>query len=794
MADALSDILTLTNAFGQFTNSVVQLHDTRVQVETASKAALINKANYDFMQRFNLNPGDPNRISLDEGDPNYWRTQLESHNQQVEGFLGSVKDKNIQNGVRQQLAGSTQNFALQLSNVLAGAEVKRTQESFEVGLQAKLSMGDLDGVVSDWEMAKRIQMYSPVQEAEIYKKYVLPVYASKVATAAKGKPENAQDLNMALSDIRKQSPSAETPGDQLQRAATMISQELTANKEAFDPVWKALWTDPMDKNLHTPESMLNAMQELQALEGKIPEGDMQIKKQDLAMGMTKITSMQAEEYVNILAEMYPEGTMPDSVYKQQVAHLNDMRSGQTSEYTSAEISQQISRLNVMRMDPASDRAKNMDTTKYQQLYIGVSQAMQSAKTLTSKTSLANLMNEYMDVAASTGNTALANTIRGDMDKFLKENAELVGFTTAMTPGNIRNIVSLQAGAMGISDKAVKEWIDKKDTPASRVFDLVLSQAVGTVNALQASKPLTGPQATEELTQAVRLAVTNLALADNLKTGIFTNEQEQLSTIQGIIDRGDLAGFSYRDVFDNAGNQTFAEGQVGKVRDYFDRTIARQIEAKIIPYAKAQLIPIQTAGQDRFYISPDKTKIYAEDSIGGKLVIRSADYSELPANFNAMNDSQKANALRTVSSWDILRTPGESVRQENASLTAGGGLIGNTIAALTGGANQGALTALSAKASATITQYSRPGMGYVVANDPAVAKQVARAKEFKAWEESRNTAEKAFKNRYTAPPKDSNGQALYSDQDWKSMDGFARAKVYKQDISQWLDVDQWSDIK
>jgi hypothetical protein len=71
MADALSDILTLTNAFGQFANSVTQLHNTRVQMETAAKQSLINKSRYDFLQRFNKPLGDPDRIEMDEDSPNY---------------------------------------------------------------------------------------------------------------------------------------------------------------------------------------------------------------------------------------------------------------------------------------------------------------------------------------------------------------------------------------------------------------------------------------------------------------------------------------------------------------------------------------------------------------------------------------------------------------------------------------------------------------------------------------------------------------------------------------------------
>ena len=177
MADALSDILSLTQAFGQFSNSVVQLHNTRVQVETAAKSAVINKANYDFMQRFNLNPGDPNRISLDEGDQNYWRTALQDYEGQVETHLGSIKNPRVQNAVRQNLQSSSQDFALKLSNVVAQAEIQQTQEQLIVGFDAYAEQGQYEQALALAEMADTEGLLSPAQRALFEKERVIPARA-----------------------------------------------------------------------------------------------------------------------------------------------------------------------------------------------------------------------------------------------------------------------------------------------------------------------------------------------------------------------------------------------------------------------------------------------------------------------------------------------------------------------------------------------------------------------------------------------------------------------------------------
>jgi len=178
MADAISDILSLTQAFGQFSESVTRLHNTRVQVETAAKSAIINKANYDFMQRFNLNPGDPNRISLDKGDTNYWRDALKDYEGQVETHLGSIKNLRVQNAVRQNLQSSSQDFALKLSNVVAAAEVQRTQEQFIVGLDAYMSSGNYEGAVAFGEAGNKLQLFSPAEWAKIERERILPAKAA----------------------------------------------------------------------------------------------------------------------------------------------------------------------------------------------------------------------------------------------------------------------------------------------------------------------------------------------------------------------------------------------------------------------------------------------------------------------------------------------------------------------------------------------------------------------------------------------------------------------------------------
>jgi hypothetical protein len=249
MADAIQDILSLTQAFGQFANSVTQLHNTRVQVETAAKSAIINKANYDFMQRFNLRHDDPNRISLDPGDTNYWRDALTEYEGQVETHLGSIRNKNVQNSVRQNLAASSQDFALKLSNVVAQAEIQQTQEQFIAGYDAYIAAGDYHKALSFAEAGNKYGLFSPAQWAQIEQERINPAKAAILW----------QDKIAGVTGIRQSVSTGEdvtdmTPSQMVDYAAPTTSKVIETRGNDFDAQREAVLKATDDRNVR---SLLN---------------------------------------------------------------------------------------------------------------------------------------------------------------------------------------------------------------------------------------------------------------------------------------------------------------------------------------------------------------------------------------------------------------------------------------------------------------------------------------------------------------------------------------------------------
>lgn len=184
MAPLLSDVAEFTNAFSQLAGSVAQLHQVRVQAEAEAQASQISKLNFDFVQRLNLPAGDPNKLSLDEGTPNYWRTAMEQHDAEIETGVGSIKDPSIRAGVETQLQASRQKFALDMSNALAGAELQRTQESMIVLFDNQIDTGDIAGAMTTWETIKTRQIFSPADQATFEQSRVVPIQARAIASAA----------------------------------------------------------------------------------------------------------------------------------------------------------------------------------------------------------------------------------------------------------------------------------------------------------------------------------------------------------------------------------------------------------------------------------------------------------------------------------------------------------------------------------------------------------------------------------------------------------------------------------
>ena len=64
MADAVSDIVTLTQAASGLIGSLSRLQDTRIQLESARISSEVGRLNSEFLQDMNRGLDDPKRISV----------------------------------------------------------------------------------------------------------------------------------------------------------------------------------------------------------------------------------------------------------------------------------------------------------------------------------------------------------------------------------------------------------------------------------------------------------------------------------------------------------------------------------------------------------------------------------------------------------------------------------------------------------------------------------------------------------------------------------------------------------
>lgn len=135
MSDAISDIVNFSNAFGGLANSLTQLHNVRVQKAAQKEALNMEKAQYGFLERFNLPMGDGRRL-----DSMNWRDAYNEYKAETDGYLSEVKDPSIREGVQSALLSSENAFRTNLANRLAIAEKQEAQAISYDGYMTTLTL------------------------------------------------------------------------------------------------------------------------------------------------------------------------------------------------------------------------------------------------------------------------------------------------------------------------------------------------------------------------------------------------------------------------------------------------------------------------------------------------------------------------------------------------------------------------------------------------------------------------------------------------------------------------------
>jgi len=132
----MNDMNNLTQSVGNAASSVTNLFQVRTSIESQRIASEIQKANYDFIQRTKLIPGDPNRIvANNDGTGVYWRDALDEHNGKVSDLINSTKWGSVKGAVSRAVEPISQQFGIQQADAYAGQEIAAAQSDWMVSKQ-----------------------------------------------------------------------------------------------------------------------------------------------------------------------------------------------------------------------------------------------------------------------------------------------------------------------------------------------------------------------------------------------------------------------------------------------------------------------------------------------------------------------------------------------------------------------------------------------------------------------------------------------------------------------------------
>ena len=125
MADALSDLVTLSQAASGLIGSYERLIDTRTMLEGARLTSEVNNQNASFLMRMNLKAGDPNRI-----DESNWRDELQVHSDNINARIGTIKSKTTKDIVQSNINGITNGFMTSIAEGMFQQEMDRARDDF----------------------------------------------------------------------------------------------------------------------------------------------------------------------------------------------------------------------------------------------------------------------------------------------------------------------------------------------------------------------------------------------------------------------------------------------------------------------------------------------------------------------------------------------------------------------------------------------------------------------------------------------------------------------------------------
>jgi len=621
MADALSDIVTLAGAFGSFTQSLATLHDTKVRVEKGLRAAQIERANNDFLQRFNLAYDDPNHL-----DAENWMDALVDHESNLEGFLVQTRGgKAVDAEVRAELMPITEGFTTAVGNKMIESTKALTQAKFGVMVDELLAAGksaeeirartkrEIDAGILDPERTRAFEV--SLQKLEGSELASIVMASTKLDALAGTERQITPSEAMAKAG----SNDGRFAGlNKVQEAAYKDSINAWQAAEDKDAKEKIDYYSKARKDQTMTESMrLSFGDFLKSKEGRLSSFEAMSLADEYMASVATATLVDLELYASSVIGAYPDG-IPLNVAKNAAATLRSkMKTQPGTEVLADEEQKQLDRIqsHTISVTQSTDKIEAEFRNEV------IKQKELSKTGNASMYDVANALNNYLRAGMEHG---FAADIFFEDQKRELENDGGYNSDYGEVIKNGESLFREVAISNGVSEKDIKAIIANEKSGSKLTPDqMALKSVMGDVGRALASRlrmpGSAGMSYSEQAKVYKELASAAIVTKDlgilPLKEGIFkTPYLKALSVSAGMRESGGLADQLYGDDINNRPEEAVSVFRANTVDDAYNLELRALDSAGLLGtkgLAGLKEIRVRT---DRYYagdgvvydLSPSKT--------------------------------------------------------------------------------------------------------------------------------------------------------------------------------------------
>lgn len=236
MPDALSDLVTASNAFSGFVSSLGTLIQTKNEVATKKASAIIDKQYRDLQLRMNLQPGQEGRV-----DTRNFQDEFDKVNKNVESYLDSIADEGVRNAVKTNLGNQLSNIQLGLASSMAPGLIADAQSEANELLQVQLDTAQTAeqrlGAYNEWEQYVESKgIYSPAQMVSVRSQYQPMLVGGKAVEDSKrefveGRMAAREEYGKILERVRPEYDAATKREDEIKAELEKLGAPVEGESE-----------------------------------------------------------------------------------------------------------------------------------------------------------------------------------------------------------------------------------------------------------------------------------------------------------------------------------------------------------------------------------------------------------------------------------------------------------------------------------------------------------------------------------------------------------------------------------